>query len=211
MDSGCKAALEGRALVNLQMSNTFGAFVDMNAALNIAKTADSLNLRGVVNQFIGDRMNAMNDYQAAKNLDPTHSLACYNAANLYLVHRQFAQAISYYTKAIDWNNKDPAAFLNRAIARTVTNDLEGALEDLKSCEVLSPHWSHMYYNRAYVYYLSGKYQLAEDDYTRALILLPDPLLYKKRADARGKAGKTHLALQDYKRALDLQSRNKLNI
>ena len=33
--SGCQAALEGRAVVNLQMQNTFGAFVDMNDALKV--------------------------------------------------------------------------------------------------------------------------------------------------------------------------------
>ena len=31
----CQAALEGRAIVNLQMSNTFAAFVDMNDCLKV--------------------------------------------------------------------------------------------------------------------------------------------------------------------------------
>ena len=33
--SGCQSALEGRAVVNLQMGNTFGAFVDMNEAIKV--------------------------------------------------------------------------------------------------------------------------------------------------------------------------------
>lgn len=32
---GCQSALEGRAVVNLQMGNTFGAFVDMNEAIKV--------------------------------------------------------------------------------------------------------------------------------------------------------------------------------
>ena len=33
--TGCQSALEGRAVVNLQMGNTFGAFVDMNDAIKV--------------------------------------------------------------------------------------------------------------------------------------------------------------------------------
>ena len=33
--AACQSALEGRAVVNLQMGNTFGAFVDMNEAIKV--------------------------------------------------------------------------------------------------------------------------------------------------------------------------------
>ena len=33
--TACQSALEGRAVVNLQMANTFGAFVDMNDAIKV--------------------------------------------------------------------------------------------------------------------------------------------------------------------------------
>ena len=205
IDPQYKAALEGRALVNLQMSNTFGAFVDMNSAINIRKTAESLTLRGVVNQFLGDRMSAMNDYQSAKNLDPTYSLAYYNAANLYFLHRQLSQAIFYYTKAIDWNPNDGAAFLNRAVAKSISKDYQGAVDDFAAVEKLSPHWNHIYFNRGYLHYINERFELAEEDYTRSLILQAnDALTYKKRADARGKGGKKELSLKDYQRSIHLQ-------
>jgi hypothetical protein len=31
----CQAALEGRAVINLQMKNNFGAFIDMNEAIKV--------------------------------------------------------------------------------------------------------------------------------------------------------------------------------
>lgn len=204
-----KAALEGRALVNLQMSNTFGAFVDMNSALSISKTAESLTLRGVVNQFLNDQVSAMNDYRSAKNLDPTYSLAYYNAANQYFLHRQLSQAISFYSKAVDWNPNDGGAILNRAVAKTIHKDYDGAFEDFATVEKLYPHWSHIYFNRGYLYYLTEKYEDAEEDYTRALILQSeDALLFKKRADARGKSGKKELALIDHRRSVHLQMLQK---
>ena len=43
-------ALEGRAIVNLQMRDTFAALQDINAAINIKPTAELLANRGVIHQ-----------------------------------------------------------------------------------------------------------------------------------------------------------------
>ena len=45
-----KPALEGRSIVNLQMSNTFAAFQDINTAIKVSPTAELLTNRGVINQ-----------------------------------------------------------------------------------------------------------------------------------------------------------------
>lgn len=50
-----------------------------------------LTNRGVVHQFMNDRVNAMKDYQRAINVDPTYSLAYFNAANVYFHTRHFKQ------------------------------------------------------------------------------------------------------------------------
>ena len=42
-------------------------------------------------QFMNDRVNAMKDYQSAILLDPTYSLAYFNAANMYFHTRHFRQ------------------------------------------------------------------------------------------------------------------------
>jgi len=44
------AALEGRAIVNLQMGNTFAALQDISAAIRVKPTAELLTNRGVVHQ-----------------------------------------------------------------------------------------------------------------------------------------------------------------
>ena len=43
-------ALEGRAIVNLQMSNTFAAFQDISASVAVKPTAELLTNRGVIYQ-----------------------------------------------------------------------------------------------------------------------------------------------------------------
>lgn len=86
-----KPALEGRAIVNLQMSNTFAAFQDINASIYIVPTAELLTNRGVISQFMNDRVNAMRDYRLAIEMDPKYSLAYFNAGNVYFHTRHFRQ------------------------------------------------------------------------------------------------------------------------
>ena len=45
-----KPALEGRAIINLQMSDTFAAYQDINASCNVKPTAELLTNRGVIYQ-----------------------------------------------------------------------------------------------------------------------------------------------------------------
>ena len=45
----------------------------------------------VLFQFMGDRVNAMQDYNLALKEDPTYALAYFNAANIYFHSRQFKQ------------------------------------------------------------------------------------------------------------------------
>lgn len=65
-------------------------------ALQLNTTAEFLTNRGVIQEFMGQRQNAMKDYQAAISLNPTYSLAYFNAGNIYFHHRQFAQVIRVF-------------------------------------------------------------------------------------------------------------------
>ena len=72
---------------------------------------------------MGDRVNAMRDYQEAIKLDATYSLAYFNAANVYFHMRQFKQARAYYSVALQFNANDESALVNRAITK-VTKSFE---------------------------------------------------------------------------------------
>lgn len=202
-----KPALEARAIVNLQMSNTFAAFQDISASIHVAPSAELLTNRGVINQFMNDRINAMRDYQQAIQMDPKYALAYFNAANIYFHTRHFTRALVFYDKAVEYNPKDESALLNRAITKVLLLDSKSALEDFKNAAALSPHSAHIYFNRANLYTTMGHYKKAEEDYTKALSLQPDePLTLKRRADVRGKLGMQEEAIADYRRAIDLQNR-----
>ncbi|XP_069130069.1 uncharacterized protein [Argopecten irradians] len=204
-----KPALEGRAIINLQMSNTFAAFQDINASIKVGPTAELYTNRGVINQFMKDHVNAMRDYQAAIHMDSTYALAYFNAANVYFHTRHFRQAHDYYTKAILNNPKDESAFLNRAITKVMLRNAEGALLDFEEALKLSPHTAHMYFNRGNLYSSLGQYDKAEADYSKSLSLKPDDaLVLKRRADVLGKLGRKGEAIEDYRQAVEIQSRRK---
>ncbi|XP_078601975.1 uncharacterized protein LOC144876496 isoform X1 [Branchiostoma floridae x Branchiostoma japonicum] len=208
-----KPALEGRAVVNLQMSNTYAAWVDINNAVKIGPSAELYTNRGVINQFMDDYTNAIKDYKSALQLDPTFSLAYFNAANLYFHMRQFLQAKDFFDKAVQCNPKDESAHLNRAITKVMLKDTKGALEDFKMAAQLSPYSAHVYFNRGNLYAGLKQYDKAEKDYTQALSLQPDDaLVYKRRADVRGKLSRTQDAIQDYRRAVEIQARmQRMNV
>ncbi|XP_064636762.1 uncharacterized protein LOC135493378 isoform X2 [Lineus longissimus] len=205
-DPRFKPALEGRAIINLQMGNVTGAYQDICSALRIEPTAELYTNRGVINQFMGDHINAMQDYKRAVASDPKYGLAYYNVANLYFKLRQFQQAKAYYDKASLLNKMDESAYLNRAITRVLLHDTKGALDDFEKAAKLSPNSAHIYFNRGNLYSSLKEWQKAEKDYTKALSLQPDdPAVHKRRADIRGKLGRKDAAIRDYKKAIEIQS------
>ncbi|ELW63157.1 Tetratricopeptide repeat protein 6 [Tupaia chinensis] len=203
-------AHEGRAVVCLQMGNNFAAMQDINEAIKINATAEFLTNRGVIHEFMGQKQNAMKDYQAAISLNPKYSLAYFNAGNIYFHHRQFSQVIDFFSKALMFDPENEFALMNRAIANTILKKYEEAKEDfacvIKSC----PSWAAVYFNRAHFYCCLKQYELAEEDLSKALSLKPDDAVaYNLRAEVRGKIGLIEEAIADYNQALGLEDYTSL--
>ncbi|MEE6491856.1 hypothetical protein FKM82_016399 [Ascaphus truei] len=204
IDAHCMLGFEGRAIVSLQMGDTFSALQDMNAALKLGVTAQLLTNRGVIHQFMGKLHNAMRDYQAAVTADPQYPLAYFNAANLYLHNRQFSQARPYYSRALELDPTNESAALNRGITNMLLQDVQGALQDFQMAIHLCPVSAAAFFNRASLHSTLQQYQQAESDISQALVLQPeDPLIFKLRADIRGKLGLYKEAIEDYERAITL--------
>ncbi|XP_067388344.1 tetratricopeptide repeat protein 6 [Emydura macquarii macquarii] len=205
IDPRCHVAYDGRAVVCLQMGDTFAAFQDTNAALKLTTNAQLLTNRGVINQFMGYLNCAMKDYQQAISINPDYALAYFNAANIYFHHRQFSQANSYYSKALQLDPRNESAVMNRAITNTLLQNIKEAEEDFEKAICLCPFSAAVYFNRANLYRTLKQYELAEKDISTALSIQPnDALMYKLRADVRGKMGFSEEAIADYKQAISIQ-------
>jgi tetratricopeptide (TPR) repeat protein len=160
---------------------------------------------------MADNVNAMRDYQAAILMDPNYGLAYFNSASILLLHRQYNQAIEHLDKAIEsCKMKDESTYQNRAIAKAFINDATGAFRDLCEAIKYDKYSAHIYMNRALLLYKMENYKLAEKDLNTAIALSPnDALLFKLRADCRGKLEDKTNAISDYKKFMDLQDRSEL--
>ncbi|RNA23613.1 Tetratricopeptide repeat 6 [Brachionus plicatilis] len=203
-------AYEGRSVVCLQMSDTLAALKDINQAIKIRPNAELLVNRGVIYQFMADNVNAMRDYQSALLMDPMFGLAYFNSANVLLLHKQFSQALKNLDMAIDkCHMKDESTYQNRAIARALAGDISGAFRDLCEAIKYGKYTSHLFMNRGILLYKMENYKLADKDFSTAISLSPnDAVLYKLRADCKGKLDMKDEALVDYQMAVDLKQREK---
>lgn len=96
------------------------------------------------------------------------------------------------------------AYVNRAIARSLTGDQESALADFTAAIELDPGSSLAYYNRGNLYLDTGRYDLAIADFTAAISL--DPLFalaHYNRGLAYEQVGNIAAASADFQRALTL--------
>ncbi|XP_064400384.1 uncharacterized protein LOC135346636 isoform X3 [Halichondria panicea] len=175
-DEGHISAREARAVISLQMGNLFGALLDINTAIQVHKNALLLVNRGVIHQFMGDVVNAMNDYQEAVIIEPSYSLAHFNIGNILFQQRHFKQAVNSYTKAVGSESSVDSVLLNRAIAHVMLTDTKSALDDFREAILINPFSSHAYFNRANLYHSMGEFEKAELDYRKVHELQPDDWL-----------------------------------
>ncbi|XP_047128697.2 uncharacterized protein LOC101237560 isoform X1 [Hydra vulgaris] len=209
IDPNCICALEGRALVSLQLNNRFEALCDLNNAIKLKKSPELLTNRGVVNMVSRDNVNAMYDYKMAIQLNQSFETAYFNAANICFLNHQFSQALLYYDNVIKCNQKDEVAFISRGVCKIVLNRNEEALHDINQAISINPYLSYAYYNRGMFFELIGKLKESESDYSKALELQPgDALIYKRRSVVRGKLGESVSSVKDFHEALILQTSKK---
>lgn len=70
-----------------------------------------------------------------------------------------------------------------------------------------PDYADAYESRAAAYSLTGKYELAIEDYSKSLNLKPKNKLYKKRAEAYSSIGRYENAIEDYNLIISLDPEN----
>lgn len=199
-------ALEARAIISLQNSNTFGSLLDINRAISLKPTAQLLTERGVIHQYMKDMYNAVRDYERAIQLDPHQPLALYNMGNALLQQRLYIQAITMYSKVISLVKGDEGALVNRGICYVAVGDDENALLDFSNAINSNPCIAHAYFNRANLLKSMGRLQEAEYDYNKALELQSDdPVTLNYHGNTLGLLGKNEEATKQFVNAANIET------
>ncbi|KAI8610448.1 hypothetical protein BC830DRAFT_742726 [Chytriomyces sp. MP71] len=122
VNPNCTPALEGRAVVNYMMNNFFGALMDICKAIDISpNNAEYFTNRAVIYSALNDNVKALQDNKYAIKLEPHYALAYFNTANLYFAQSRWEVALEYYNKALEFDQDDYAAILNRGITKAQLN------------------------------------------------------------------------------------------
>ena len=114
-----------------------------------------------------------------------------------------ASVIKNYSKAIELNPNSAIYYNNRAKAKLVLKDYNGAIADCTKAIALNPDFDYAYAYRAKGYYALNKFMNAKRDASRAIQLNPKGFFYYLRAWHNYKLGETTNACSDFKRAIEL--------
>jgi tetratricopeptide (TPR) repeat protein/V8-like Glu-specific endopeptidase len=154
-------------------------------------------------RFIPEYQLALSDFQRAYKLSPQSTWALEGAANTQNDLGNYAQAIRILDVAIATKPTDNAYGL-RAVARSKTADLAGAIADYTTAIKLAPYSSFYYGMRSGIYAEQKSYPAALADLNKAVQISPKNLAYyMTRASVRSKAKQGAGAIQDYTQAIKL--------
>jgi tetratricopeptide (TPR) repeat protein len=113
------------------------------------------------------------------------AIAHYNRGNAYANESDDDNAITDYTKSIEFNPKFAFAWFNRGNSHFNNGDLDKAIGDYTAALKLNPRYVPAYINRGNAYRDTGDYAKAFPDYDRALKLEPgNKLAQANREEAK---------------------------
>ncbi len=135
---------------------------------------------------------------------PDESKTYFYEAAAQLSNKQYDEAISNFTKAIEINPNYADAYFQRGVAYGMKGLHDQAISDSTKAIELAPANAYAYYNRGYGYYKKGMYNEAIADYDKAIKLKPyEASYYLSEAAACDSAGLSEQAKEAYKKFLKI--------
>ncbi|MCR5455350.1 MAG: tetratricopeptide repeat protein [Bacteroidales bacterium] len=121
-----------RARAYMEEGNFMKALQDINSALDFAGDYyfDVLNNRGIIYGKSKRYKKAMDDFNACIAMKPNSPDPYINIGNMLMQQKKYAEAEEQYSHAIALDDKNVVAYNNRANAREMQADLDGAQEDI---------------------------------------------------------------------------------
>jgi tetratricopeptide (TPR) repeat protein len=121
---------------------------------------------------------------------------------------EYAMAISYYTKALQFDPSIASAYINRAHAKYQLMDYQGALNDYAQAQKLKLTWEEsyeLYYFRGLTLVALRNLRQAMSDFNYSIRLNPDqPDAYYNRSILKGRIGDYQGELEDLNKAAQLK-------
>ncbi len=130
------------------------------------------NRRGEAQSDAGQATLALEDFEAAMQLDPQQWRAVHNHGVTQAVLGKYDEAISDFNRTVQLNPQHGNAYFNRAELLYELGDYARAIQDYTQALKLSPQDSAAYNSRGHCYYRMERFRDAVADYNEALRLDP---------------------------------------
>jgi len=126
---------------------------------------------------------------------------------------KFTEALVLYKKILAINPTNLSALNNSACIKDELGDITGAFEDINRAIQISPKYADAHYNRGYLYKKCKSYEMAIQDYTKAIELGVSNIAYSFHG--RGKCyeelGLLDKALEDISKSIDIYPKYPSNV
>jgi Flp pilus assembly protein TadD len=143
-----------------------------------------------------------------ERVEPTSSAGFIERGQTRLGERNYAGAISDFSRSIEINPYSPPAYLGRATARTYKGEFDKAIADATRAIELNPYLPAAFMTRGLALQRKGDLEKALADFNKAIELNPqDTAFYNGRAYAHYKKGDLESAYKDATAAIGIDRLN----
>ncbi len=115
---------------------------------------------------------ALADYSSAIEIDPRGGLYAARA-DCYLAHKEYANAIPDYTKAIAMDTQNAELYTNRGVCYQKLSEYDKAIADYQRASRLKPEEPSLYYNLGSIYWELGEWSKVLGAWQKCLDIDPD--------------------------------------
>ncbi len=138
-----------RGIVRGILQDFNGAVSDFSKAIEISPFyPDAYFNRGLLWYRNGDNQKALEDFLKVAEINSEFSGVYIFIGDVYWKEKNYAQAVKYYTNAIDADPGNMSAYYKRAHAKRVLMDYDGALDDFNIFITLNPNLGHIQLTKA---------------------------------------------------------------
>jgi tetratricopeptide (TPR) repeat protein/S1-C subfamily serine protease len=158
--------------------------------------------RGKAKSALGNKKEAIADYDRAIAINPKHAMAYTNRGNAKSALGNKKEAIADYDRAIAINPIFAMAYYNRGLAKYGLGNKKEAIADFDLAIAINPKYVEAYYDRGNTKYDLGNKKEAITDYSRAIAINPKYAeAYLNRGGTKSDLGSKKEAITDYDRAI----------
>ena len=192
------------------------AIADLNAAIDANAASNTYTLRGEAYMQVGDYQNALNDFDAALEIDGMNAVAFYDRSLLNTRLENYEAALTDINNALAAQSMKPSDVLNlrdlyakRGQLNLWMKNWQGAVADYTNSLARSEGSisANVYAERAEAYTALGEYENAINDYSSAVRIISEQIQAAPSQEIREAQSSSAMAYFEKSAALNLNIGN----